>query len=79
MDCTAEGCNYFSCGSIGHHKDCVNYPESMQEMIDVKNESIKELEKALDRITDVAADCDCWECFPQSELDFAVSVLGSAG
>lgn len=45
MKCSAMGCNHFSCGSIGHNKDCVLYPDSMQSMIDDKNERIKELEK----------------------------------
>ena len=47
MECSAISCNHFTCGGIGHHKDCVRYPESMQNMIDDKNARIKELEKAL--------------------------------
>ena len=37
------GCNHFECGSIGHHKDCQNYPNSMQQMIDLKNIQIEEM------------------------------------
>ena len=29
-----EGCQHFSCGSIKHHRDCANYPDSMSFMID---------------------------------------------
>jgi hypothetical protein len=39
------GCAHFTCGGIGHHKDCVRYSGSMQEMIDGKNERIKKLER----------------------------------
>lgn len=37
------GCTRFECGGIGHLKECVNYPESMQQMIDDKNKRIKDL------------------------------------
>jgi hypothetical protein len=60
-DCQA-GCNYFTCGSIAHVKDCVNYSGSMQEMVDDKSIRIKELEDKLqflvddDLITDSSVD-----------------------
>lgn len=37
------GCSVFSCGSIGHIKDCQHYPDSMQQMIDDKNKDIERL------------------------------------
>tara|TARA_R110000822_G_scaffold254332_3_gene380639 strand:+ start:5477 stop:5692 length:216 start_codon:yes stop_codon:yes gene_type:complete len=46
------GCIHFTCGSIGHVKECVNYPESMQEMIDDKNTRIKGLEEKLQFLVD---------------------------
>jgi hypothetical protein len=45
-ECEA-GCKHFMCGSVGHIKECVNYKDSMQEMIDIKNSRIQELEKQL--------------------------------
>lgn len=37
MNNCEAGCNHFSCGSIGHIRECINYPDSMQHMIDNKN------------------------------------------
>lgn len=37
MNNCEAGCNHFSCGSIGHIRECINYPDSMQNMIDNKN------------------------------------------
>lgn len=42
-----SGCKHFMCGSIGHHKDCVNYKDSMQNMIDNKNYEIELLKEEL--------------------------------
>lgn len=36
---------------------------------------IAELEKALDELIDVCAECDGWEFFPSTPLDKASSVL----
>jgi hypothetical protein len=41
------GCTNFSCGSIGHHKYCQHYPESLQKMVDDKNIQIEQLRSAL--------------------------------
>jgi hypothetical protein len=45
-ECEA-GCKNFMCGSVGHIKECANYKDSMQEMIDIKDSRIDELEKQL--------------------------------
>ncbi len=36
------GCQPFMCGSIGHHKDCMNYPLSQAQQVDDKNNKIEE-------------------------------------
>lgn len=62
MECSAMSCNHFECGGIGHHKNCVRYPESMQNMIDDKNERIKELELQVEfkikECQELASACD---------------------
>ena len=75
MECSAMSCNHFECGGIGHHKDCVRYPESMQSMIDDKSERIKKLESELIKLIDLAQQCDGWECFPSEPLDEAYLVV----
>ena len=40
------GCSHYTCGSIGHIKECVNYPESLQELLDTSkagNEALKHM------------------------------------
>jgi hypothetical protein len=44
------GCSHFECGSIGHLKTCENYPNSMQFMIDEKNEKIEKLTDAFNKL-----------------------------
>ena len=36
---------------------------------------IEQLEKALDELTDIAAECDSWESFPSGPLEKAIDVL----
>lgn len=75
MECLAISCNHFTCGGIGHHKDCERYPDSMQNMIDYKNERIKKLEVAFEKLIDLAGECDGWESFPSNALDEAYAVI----
>ena len=49
------GCKHFMCESIGHLKSCPNYPDSMQQMIDDKNDRIEKLTRALEKIVNVNA------------------------
>ncbi len=51
--------------------ECVDKDNEIAEL----NTRVCELEKALDKLTDVAAECDSWESFPQGALDEALSVL----
>jgi hypothetical protein len=46
------GCSHFECGSIGHLKTCKNYPNSMQFMIDEKNEKIEKLTEAFRKLVE---------------------------
>ena len=46
------GCVNFTCGSIGHQTTCVNYPESMQQMINEKDKEILELRKEVERLNE---------------------------
>lgn len=75
MRCSAMSCNHFTCGGIGHHKDCVRYPESMQEMIDSKNERIKKLEAGLEKLISQCEQVDSWESFPSSWVDDAHNLV----
>ena len=47
-------CTKFTCGSWRHHKGCINYPESMQEMVDNKNEEIKKLKSQVESLNSIA-------------------------
>lgn len=51
------------------------YPESMQNVIDDKNERIKKLEAELIKLIELAQQCDGWEYFPSEPLDEAYLVL----
>ena len=75
MECSAMGCNHFTCGGIGHHKDCERYPESMQNMIDDKNERIKKLEQGLERLMSQCEQVNGWGSFPSSWTDEAYAVI----
>jgi hypothetical protein len=75
MKCSVITCNHFNCGSIGHHKDCVRYPGSMQNMIDDKNERIKKIEQALEKLVSQCEQVDSWIDFPDSWIDSAYSVI----
>jgi len=37
------GCSRFMCGSIKHHKDCKNYPESLSALLDKKDVELRRL------------------------------------
>ena len=69
------GCNHFSCGGIGHHKNCVRYPESMQNMIDDKNERINKLTQGLERLISQCEQAGSWESFPDSWIADAHELL----
>jgi hypothetical protein len=50
MEGCEASCNNFTCGSIGHHKSCQHYPDSMQNMIDNKNEEIESLKLKIQQL-----------------------------
>jgi hypothetical protein len=51
--------------------ECIDKSSEVCEL----NKRVEVLEKALDKLTDVASECDSWESFPQGALDDALSVL----
>lgn len=69
------GCTKYTCESTRHVKECVNYPESLSELFDKADARNKELELALEKLADLASECDSWESFPSNALDEAYSHL----
>lgn len=48
-----SGCNHFTCGSIKHLEDCLNYPCSQAEMVDAKNSELDTLKQRHEEIINI--------------------------
>ena len=66
-----SGCLVFSCGSIKHHPDCKNYPESQAYIVNRQRQEIKRLQKVIDEavmVLEVSRKDDGYDNYAVDEL-----------